>query len=271
MRACAQSLSDTEPQRFGSVVARTVEDCAGSRTQRMDTLGRLACGIAHDLHNVLTPILLGIDTLKGDISGARAEHVLAMVESNARRIADLADQVLSFTHGMAGRRMTVNTAHLIHDVERTARETFPATIETRTRIEPDLWPVSGDPTQIHQILLNLAVNARDAMEQGGTLTLGAANLTVDVPTARRMSGIAPGPFVALTVTDTGCGIPAHLVRKVFEPFFSTKGGRGNGIGLSTVAEIVRAHGGILKVHSRVGKGTRIIVGLPAVVESYVAA
>lgn len=266
MRVYAQGLSATESESFGNVIAQPMEDRADQGARRMETLGRLACGIAHDLHNVLTPILLGIDTLKGDISSARSEHVLAMVESNARRIADLADQVLSFTHGMAGRRMTVNTAHLIHDVERTARETFPAVIETRTRIAPGLWPASGDPTQIHQVLLNLAVNARDAMEQGGTLTLSAANLTIDAATAGRTPGIAPGPFVALTVIDTGCGIPSHLVRKVFEPFFSTKGGRGTGLGLSTVAEIVRAHGGILKVCSRVGKGTRITVCLPAVVE-----
>jgi len=232
--------------------------------KRMETLGSLACGIVHDLNNVLTPILLGIETLKPELESQQGRRVLAMMESNARKIADLADQVLAFARGIEGRRASVNLAHLIHDVERTARETFTSAIETQTAVTSGLWPISADPTQIHQVLLNLAVNARDAMANGGRLSLSAQNIMVSRDPAGTQSGAIPKPYVAVTVTDTGCGIPPAIMHKIFEPFFTTKASsKGTGLGLATVASIVRAHDGLLEVESREGRGTQIRVCLPA--------
>jgi two-component system, cell cycle sensor histidine kinase and response regulator CckA len=234
------------------------------RAERLQTLGSLACGIAHDLNNVLTPILLGIETLKLAPDRRRTAKILAMVEANARQVAELADQVLAFAKGIEGKRAAVNVTHLMQDAARTARETFGAAIETRTRLHPNLWWVNADPTQIHQILLNLAVNARDAMAEGGMLTLSACNVAVCGELAALDGTVTPGDYVEIKVADTGRGIPPALLEAIFEPFFTTKGvGRGVGIGLSTVAGIVGAHGGFVTISSVVGEGTEFAVYLPA--------
>jgi signal transduction histidine kinase len=233
------------------------------KADRLQTLGSLACGIAHDLNNVLTPILLGIETLKLAPNRQRAAQILAMVEANARQVADLADQVLAFAKGIDGKRAAVDVTHLMQDAARTARETFGASIETRTRLHRNLWWVDADATQIHQILLNLAVNARDAMAEGGMLTISAGNVAVCELTDRDGT-VTPGDYVEIKVADTGPGIPSALLGAIFEPFFTTKGvGRGMGIGLSTVAGIVRAHGGFVTIRSQVGEGTEFAVYLPA--------
>jgi two-component system, cell cycle sensor histidine kinase and response regulator CckA len=234
------------------------------RAERLQTLGSLACGIAHDLNNVLTPILLGIETLKLAPDRRRTAKILAMVEANARQVAELADQVLAFAKGIGGKRAAVNVTHLIQDAARTARETFGGSIETRTQLHRNLWWVNADPTQIHQILLNLAVNARDAMAGGGMLTMSAGNVAVCGELTDRAGTVTPGDYVEIKVADTGRGIPPALLEAIFEPFFTTKGvGGGTGIGLSTVAGIVRAHGGFVTIRSAVGEGTEFAVYLPA--------
>ena len=233
------------------------------RAERLQTLGSLACGIAHDLNNVLTPILLGIETLKLAPECKRAAQVLAMIEANARQVADLADQVLAFARGIEGRRTAVCMAHLIQSVARTARETFDSAIETRTQLPRGLWGINADATQIHQVLLNLAVNARDAMISGGTLSLSANNVVIGRNFAAGNSA-TPGDYVVIRIADTGHGIPSGLLGKIFEPFFTTKGfGKGTGLGLSTVASIVKAHGGFITIRSALGDGTTIAVFLPA--------
>ena len=234
------------------------------RAERLQTLGSLACGIAHDLNNVLTPILLGIETLKLAPDRRRSARILAMVEANARQVAELADQVLAFAKGIEGRRTAVNVAHLMQDAARTARETFGASIETRTQLHHNLWWVNADATQIHQILLNLAVNARDAMAGGGMLTMSAGNVAVCGGFADLGATVTLGDYVEIKVADTGCGVPPALLEAIFKPFFTTKGvGTGTGIGLSTVAGIVRAHGGFVTIRSEVGEGTEFAVYLPA--------
>lgn len=234
------------------------------RAERLQTLGSLACGIAHDLNNVLTPILLGIETLKLAPNCRRTAHILAMVEANARQVAELADQVLAFAKGIDGKRAAVDVTHLMQDAARTARETFGASIETRTQLHRNLWWVNADATQIHQILLNLAVNARDAMAEGGMLTMSAGNVAVCGELADRDGTVTPGDYVEIKVADTGRGIPPALLDAIFQPFFTTKGvGKGMGIGLSTVAGIVRAHGGFVTICSVPGKGTEFSVYLPA--------
>ena len=186
-----------------------------------------------------------------------------MIEANARQVADLADQVLAFARGIEGRRTAVCMAHLIQDVARTARETFDSAIETRTQLPRGLWEINADATQIHQILLNLAVNARDAMIGGGLLTLSANNVSIGGDLTAGDAAV-PGDYVEIRIADTGHGIPPRMLGKIFEPFFTTKGfGKGTGLGLSTVASIVKAHGGFITIRSALGKGTELAVYLPA--------
>jgi signal transduction histidine kinase len=231
------------------------------RAERIQTLGNLACGIAHDLSNVLTPILLGVEALKGELVSDQARQIVTMVEANARLVSDLADQVLAFARGIEGQRAPINLIHLLRHTERTARQTFCPSIEIRTCFDRRLRPVEGDATQLHQVMLNLVVNARDAMPEGGTLTLSARNAELPSGTSGELRA-----FIAITVADTGCGIPEALLDKVFEPFFTTKGcDRGTGLGLSTVATVVKAHGGRVVLTSTEEIGTKVIVYFPAVV------
>ena len=246
---------------MGSVLARAAvsENRGLPRAERIQTLGNLACGIAHDLGNVLTPILLGIEALKAELVSDQARQIVTMVEANARLVSDLADQVLAFARGIEGKRAPINLIHLLRQIERTARQTFCPSIEIRTSIDRHLWPVEGDATQLYQVLLNLTVNARDAMPTGGSMILSARNIEL-----RSGANGSPQRFVSITVADTGCGIPEQLLDKVFEPFFTTKGcDRGTGVGLFTVATIVKAHGGRIDLLSGSGKGTEATVYLPA--------
>jgi PAS domain S-box-containing protein len=235
------------------------------RAQRMESIGTLAGGIAHDLNNVLAPILMSIEILKRNIADERSRRLFGTLEASARRGADMVKQILTFARGVEGERMLLQPRHLLKDVEKIATETFPKTIQIRTDAASDLWSVSGDATQLHQVLLNLGVNARDAMPHGGVLTLGAANVEIDSDYARLNVDAKLGPYVVLSVTDTGTGMPPAVIEKIFEPFFTTKEvGKGTGLGLSTSHAIVKSHGGFVHVYSEVGKGTVFKVYLPAV-------
>jgi PAS domain S-box-containing protein len=234
------------------------------RAQRLESIGTLAGGIAHDLNNVLTPILVSIDMLRENETSAERLGILATLEASARRGADMVQQVLSFARGVEGRRVKVPVGDVLRDVERIVNDTFLKNIEARTCIPADLWSVSGDPIQLHQVLLNLCVNARDAMPDGGTLTLSAENITLDEAFARGNIEAKPGPHVMLQVTDTGAGIPRDLIDRIFEPFFTTKDiSKGTGLGLSTSLAIVKSHGGFIRVTSEPGHGSTFAVYLPA--------
>lgn len=234
------------------------------RAQRLEGIGLLAGGIAHDLNNVLAPILMGADLLK---LMARDETTASQLESivqSARRGADIVKQVLTFARGIEGERVVLHPKHIIKEMVRLARETFPRNIALTADIPGDLWPVIGDATQIHQVLLNLSVNARDALAEGGELGYSAANVLVDDAFAAANPGAKPGPHVVLRVKDTGTGIPPEALDRMFEPFFTTKEqGKGTGLGLSTAMGIVRSHGGFITVSSQVGRGTAFEVYLPA--------
>ena len=237
------------------------------RAQRMEGIGTLAGGIAHDLNNVLAPILMSIELLKLDLRG-NPQHMKALesIEGSARRGADLVRQVLTFARGLDGQRVAVNLRHLLGDLQHIASETFPRNIAIRIAggTPSDLWPIAGDPTQLHQVLLNLAVNARDAMPNGGVLTVAAENVTIDQQYAATSREAKAGPYVVLKVTDTGTGIAPEIRDRIFEPFFTTKEvGKGTGLGLSTVHAIVKSHGGFVSVYSEPGRGTTFKVYLPA--------
>ncbi len=234
------------------------------RTQRMESIGTLAGGIAHDLNNVVAPILMSVEILKMKPADARTEKMFNTIESSAKRGAGLVRQVLTFARGQEGEKVVLQIKHLVKEMEKIVEETFPKSTRIRSRVPTDLWPILGDATQVHQILLNLCVNARDAMPEGGTITMVAENRVLDEEACKSTLGSKPGRYVLLTVTDTGTGIPPEIIERIFEPFFTTKGvGKGTGLGLSTVVGIIKSHNGFLDLHSKVGQGTTFSVYLPA--------
>ena len=233
------------------------------RAQRLESLGTLAGGIAHDLNNVLTPILVSLKMLR-EFKGATPEEILDTLESSAHRGAAIVQQVLSFARGVEGEKSILQLKHPINEVLKIAKDVFPRTIEIRTQIDPGLWPVNGDATQLHQVFMNLAVNARDAMPKGGKLLVEAKNTHIDENYARMQPDATAGPYVVVSFSDTGTGIAPAVLSKIFEPFFTTKDfGMGTGLGLSTASGIVRSHEGFIAVYSELGKGSSFKVYLPA--------
>jgi PAS domain S-box-containing protein len=234
------------------------------RAQRMESIGTLAGGVAHDLNNILAPIMMSIDILKEISENPQARSILETIEVSAKRGADIVRQVLSFARGLEGQRIEVQPKHLLKDLENIIKDTFPKDIRLQFSIPNDIWTILGDPTQVHQILLNLCVNARDAMPNGGNLTIGVENCVLDEQYAAMNIQAKPGRYVNISVTDSGTGMPADLIDKIFEPFFTTKAlNKGTGLGLSTVMAIVKSHDGIVNVYSEPGKGTTFKVYLPA--------
>lgn len=234
------------------------------RTQRLESIGTLAGGIAHDLNNVLAPILMGLEIIKMKLPDPESQKVLATLEASTKRGADIVRQVLAFARGLEGRHAELQVKHLVREIAHMATETFPKYIDIRVEIPVTPWVILGDATQLQQVLLNLCVNARDAMPNGGKLLIRAENVRLDENYARMHLEAKPGIYVLLTVTDTGMGIPPAIIDKIFEPFFTTKPvGQGTGLGLSTILGIVRSHGGFINVYSDVGKGTSFKVYLPA--------
>ena len=234
------------------------------RVQRLDSLGTLAGGITHDLNNVLAPVLICAAMLRPWATVADAREMLDTIEASAHRGADLVKQLLVFARGREGHRGLMQLRHLHREMGRLMHETFPKSIQTRVECPLDLWPVEGDTTQLHQVLLNLCVNARDAMPGGGALTLSATNVTLAEADVAALPDARPGPFVLVQVADTGAGLSGEVLARIFEPFFTTKGpGGGGGLGLSTVLNIVRGHQGAITVHSEPGRGAVFKVYLPA--------
>jgi len=230
--------------------------------QRLEAVGTLAGGVAHDLNNILAPVLMVAGLLRGKLSDAHDQSMLKLVESSAQRGAAIIQQLMTFSRGIAGARVTVQLRHLFKDMAHIMRETFPRNIEIHQDAPNDLWSVTADATQMHQVLMNLCVNARDAMPEGGKLRMHAENSRLASPTARPPGKMTP--YVTITVSDTGMGIPPGIVDRIFDPFFTTKEvGKGTGLGLSTVMGIVKSHGGFVTVTSEPGKGTVFRVCLPA--------
>jgi PAS domain S-box-containing protein len=238
------------------------------RAQRMESIGTLAGGVAHDLNNILTPIMMAIEILQELSTHPQAKNILKTIELSAKRGADIVRQVLSFARGLEGQRIEVQPKHLLKDLENIIKDTFPKDIRMQFSVPNDIWTILGDPTQVHQILLNLCVNARDAMPNGGALTIGVENCALDEQYAAMHIQAKPGCYVKISVTDSGTGIPPDLIDKIFEPFFTTKAlNKGTGLGLSTVMAIVKSHDGIVNVYSETGKGTTFNVYLPAMESS----
>ena len=266
------------------------------RTQRMNTIGTLAGGMAHDLNNALAPVLLGAQLLRRKATDEEDKKLLTLIETSTNRGADMVRQVLLFARGRGGESTRLELGALIQELEKIVRETFPKNITVETFIPRDLWPVQGNLTQIHQVLLNLCVNARDAMPDGGKLSLIADNVELTVEEMKQIQGetwkhstsidsskpaqpsalgvecsalnVSPSKFVSVSLSDTGTGMSSEVQAKMFEPFFTTKGeGQGTGIGLATVVRIVKSHGGFLRVESEVSRGTSFEIFLPCASET----
>ncbi len=234
------------------------------RAQRLESIGTLAGGIAHDLNNVLAPIMLSVELLRMSYPDVSSQELLDAIELSAKHGADLVRQVLLFARGVEGDRREVRINNLVWDVERTAQDTFLKTIDVRTSVPADLWRVVGDPTQLQQVLVNLCVNARDAMPAGGSLIITAENVSLDANDAELHLEANEGPYLLLRVEDTGTGIAPEDLERIFDPFFTTKEvGQGTGLGLSTSLAIVKSHGGFVRVYSEPGNGTKFNIYLPA--------
>ncbi len=235
------------------------------RAQRTESIGQLAGGIAHDMNNVLSPIILGAQLLRmGGHSQADQDQLLANIEEVALRGADMVKQILAFARGMEGNRVNLQLKHLMKELQQVLTHTFPKSIQLDVRVPRALWLVQADSTQLHQLLMNLSVNARDAMPDGGALRITAENVRLTEADLRDQAEARPGPYILLTVADTGTGIPPEVLERIFDPFFTTKEyGKGTGLGLSTVLGIAKGHHGFVRVESEVGRGTRMKVYLPA--------
>ncbi len=233
------------------------------RTQRLEAIGTLAGGVAHDLNNILAPTLMVTELIRQKITDPHGIQLVDMIEQSMKRGASIIRQMLVFSRGVGGQRVSVQPRHLLNEIETLIRETFPRDITFELNVAKDLRTVVADPTQLHQVLINLCVNARDAMAGGGTLTVSAANVMLEPEQVRAHSQARPGRHIAIAVADTGCGIPEEAHDRIFEPFFTTKEvGKGTGLGLSSVLGIVRSHGGFVTVKSAPGCGATFTVYMP---------
>src|SRR3982751_1840138 len=226
------------------------------RAQRMESIGTLAGGIAHDLNNVLAPILMAVDMLQMKTTDEASHRWLDVLRTNTERGGSMVRQVVSFARGAGGERRALQPKHLIKEVVKILRETLPKSIEIVYDLPDDLDIISADATQIHQVLMNLCVNARDALGEGGQISIRAENVILDENYARMHIEAKRGRFVVVTVADTGPGIPSQIQDRIFEPFFTTKEmTKGTGLGLSTALTIIKSHGGFINVYSELHKGT----------------
>ena len=264
------ALKDDEGRVIGQVVINTdvtelrKQEQVDRRNQRLESIGTLTGGIAHDLNNVLTPILMGARLLQREQPAENRRQLLETIRASAERGAEMIRQLLSFAGGGPAERQNVDVSRVVDEVVGMLRHTLPKSITIEVDCPLDLWSVAGDPTELSQVLMNLAVNARDAMPEGGSLqfTLANAQLASSRPTVA--ASLPPGPYVTLSISDTGHGIPPEIVERVFDPFFTTKAqGHGTGLGLATSLGIVRTHGGSMSVYSEPGQGTRFTIYVPA--------
>jgi PAS domain S-box-containing protein len=238
------------------------------RAQRMESIGTLAGGVAHDLNNVLTPILLSIELLATKAANDEDYQLIDKIRASASHGAALVQQLLAFARGAEAKRTRLDPAAALADLRPLIRQSLPSSIQLSIPASDRAWPIQADATQFNQVLINLCINARDAMPGGGTIEIATRNVTVEAALANANPGARPGPYVRISVIDTGAGIPAAILEKIFDPFFTTKAaGKGTGLGLSMVASILKSHGGFVQVESEPGRGTTFHLFFPAIHET----
>jgi PAS domain S-box-containing protein len=272
---CTFPGADGDPR---DLVLRMLEDITEERAlkerlitaQRMETIDSLTRGLAHNLNNLLTPLTAGLQLLRSNFPQERSErllHTMDLMDSSLKRSAYILRQLLNFGGGLEKNYVVIDPVQILREVATLAAEFFPGTIAIKLQILSGLWRILGNADQIHQSLLNLCVNARDAMPAGGTVTLAAKNVRLDASAARAIAGGKPGSYVLVSVLDSGSGISPEVKEKLFQPFFTTKPrGSGTGLGLATTLGIVKNHGGFIDLTSNVGEGTEFRVYLPAHLE-----
>ncbi len=235
------------------------------RLERLENMGLLATRVAHDLNNMLAPMKMAIPMLRSSVVDTNARNLLDSLESTVGRATALVRQILEYADGVGGQLQLVPIQQLLEEITLFATETFPRSIRIEDRVQPDLWQVNANLSQLHQVLLNLCVNARDAMQRGGTLSIGAENCILDAMTAAKIVGGRSGSFVAVQVDDTGTGFSPAVMAKIWQPFVTTKKtGKGSGLGLSTIRDIIAHHKGFIHLQTVFGKGTSFRIYLPAV-------
>ena len=235
------------------------------RAQRLESIGVLAGGVAHDLNNILAPILLAIPVIRMKVNDRQGTAMLDTMEASATRGAQIVRQILTFSRGLRTERASIQARHLLKEIAEITQETFPRNIAIETDLPRNLHMVHADTTQLHQVVMNLCVNARDAMPRGGTLSLCCDNVELDAEAAAQIPGARTGKFVRISIVDTGTGIAPDVLPRLFVPFFTTKEiGKGTGLGLSTVRSIITQHDGFVAIQSVVGQGSRFEVYLPAI-------
>ncbi len=245
------------------VTARKRQEAKERRSQRLESIGALAGGIAHDLNNLLTPILMSAKLMKR--GGNDNSRLLDTIVLSTERGSQMIKNLLAFAGGKQKTEETIDVRALILEAEDILSHTLPKTIDLQIHCADSLHAVRGDATELSQVLVNLAINARDAMPDGGRLELRAETLYVDASRAEASDILQAGPHVLLTISDTGNGIPRDIIERIFDPFFTTKEqGKGTGLGLATTLGIVRAHGGDITVYSEPDQGTRFAIYLPSV-------
>ncbi len=234
------------------------------RMQRMESIGTLAGGIAHDLNNIFAPILLSIAALEKKLTDPASQKMIHMLEASTNRGAELIKQVLSFARGVEGEFTIIQVRHIIDEIGKIVSQTFPKSILFRTSFPKSLPTISADATQLHQVLMNLCVNARDAMPSGGIIDIETETVVLDEQYKKMHIEANVGTYVVISVSDKGMGISPEIMERIYEPFFTTKEfGKGTGLGLSTVSTIVKGHNGFINVYSELGKGTTFKIHLPA--------
>jgi PAS domain S-box-containing protein len=235
------------------------------RAQRFESLGVLASGIAHDLNNALVPLMVGVQIMREQKNNPpKIESILSTMETSVRRGAEMVKQVLTFGRDSSAPRKKIHVELLLKEMGDIIGDVFSKNIQCRVSTGEKPWPVSAFPTQLHQVLMNLCVNARDAMPKGGTLTLATENVSLNADEAARLPDAKPGKYLCITVADTGTGISSEDLEKIFQPFYTTKApGKGTGLGLATSQTIVKNHGGFMTVKTKVGHGTEFKIYLPA--------
>ncbi|BAY76674.1 multi-sensor signal transduction histidine kinase [Nostoc linckia NIES-25] len=241
------------------------------RSQRLESIGSLTSGIVHDLNNLLSPILMSVQLLQKKFTDTQSQKVLQTLENNVKRSANLLKQILTFARGIESKRTILEIQPLIAEIEQIIAQTFPDSIICQIDIPKNLWHVRGDATQLHQVLMNLVVNARDAMPDGGILRIVAENVVISEHSAQININAKVGSYIAIVVTDTGIGMSSEVQERIFEPFFTTKDvSKGTGLGLSTALGIIKNHGGFVNLYTQLGRGTQFTVYLPALTSTQTA-
>ena len=265
VEARTRELEEANNALRSQIAQREMAEAAVQQLQRLDAIGQITTGVAHDFNNLLSVVLTNARLLSRTVQGPHDQEGIELIQTAADRGAKLIAQLLAFSRQQRLEPLEVDLNSKLVGMSNLLSVTLGGTVQLKTTFSPDLWPALVDPNQIELIVLNLAINARDAMQPGGTLTLETFNTVIESESFRPEEP-SPGDYVGLAVKDTGTGIPDHVLPHVFEPFFTTKEpGKGSGLGLAQVFGVAKQSGGGVRIETRLGQGTAVKIFLPRAV------